>query len=331
MTTLSVVVPLGFINQYIHDEFGNDTGGGDEFYHMAPIMKVKDGIELVIIDRAWPTRWHRVEEELGELVARGAVIYAPPKPSPFVENGYRACCCMRNTGAICSSGDILAFVDDYVMLEGEFVQEIIEHYQRTGLVLCPVCLPKIDQNTPDGPPSDCGGHNSGIYMCSSEQFSELNGFDENLDGSYGEEDTEFQDRLDRLLWLRQKGYRQRRKGLVWPRVEHTNGDFVQSLVPFWDGQPTKGNLRCNKSYVKNVSYPRIRDSKIRGNIPPTKEMLDKMRASPCTDICPRCNASDREQQIESYADVLRMSPDISSEMSARVAKLRGKVNPWAME
>jgi len=157
MTTLSVIVPLGFVGQYIHDEHGNDTGGPDEFEHMAPLSDAKDGVELVIIDRAWPNRWSRVQEVLGDLIGRGALVYAPPMPGKLIENGYRSCCAMRNAGAILSSGDILAFVDDYVSLEGRYAPEIIEHFERTGLVLCPVSLPSIDQGTPEGPPSDCGG------------------------------------------------------------------------------------------------------------------------------------------------------------------------------
>jgi hypothetical protein len=252
----------------------------------------------------------------------------------MIENGYRACCAMRNTGAILSRGDILAFVDDYVWLEGRFVQEIIEHFERTGLVLCPVSLPSIDQATPDGPPSDFGGHNAGIYMCSREQFVELNGFDENLDGAYGEEDTEFQDRLDRLLWLRQKGYRQRRRGLIWERVEHTNGDFPQETKAMWarqtlmKGQKYKvGNLRCNKSYVQHVSYPRIqKESHYRGNVPPTQDQLAAMRAEPCREDCPRCNDEDREQQLESYTGSLLVSLDIAAEMASYEGPHRGNVN-----
>lgn len=337
MTTLSVIVPMGFVGQFIHDEFGNDTHGPDEFEHMAPLADTEEGVELIIIDRDWPNRWGRVQEVLGVLIDRNVLVYAPPKPGTMIESGYRACCTMRNSGAILSSGDILAFVDDYVSLEGRFVPEIIDHYERTGLVLCPVTLPSIDQATPEGPPSDFGGHNAGIYMCSREQFIELNGFDENLDGAYGEEDTEFQDRLDRLLWLRQKGYRQRRRGLIWERVEHTNGEFPQETKALWAGQTLMkgrkykvGNLRCNKSYVQHVSYPRIqKESHYRGNIPPTKEQLAAMRAEPCREDCPRCNDDDREQQLESYLDVLKVDVDISAERAACPGPFCGKTDPWS--
>lgn len=326
MTILSIIVTLGFVDQKAQP--GQAREGWDEFDHMVPLADVAGDIELIIVDRAWPSRWNRVEEALGKLLEQNRVVYIPPKKSKLVDNGYRACCSMRNAGAICSVGKLLAFVDDHFYLGADATDEVVRYFCETGGVLCPVARDEIDRRTPEGKPSDCGGHNAGIYMCTREQFVELNGFDEHFDGSYGEEDTEFQDRLDRLMWLKQTGFRKRHRGLLWPMTLHANGTFPQEQIPFWNGERHGGYLRCNRSYAHSICYPRIQDNRVRANIPLTKEEEVVLRKDACREECSLCHGADRLEQVASYNGLLLPSQDIGLLVAQRMGTARGKVDPW---
>lgn len=331
MTTLSIIVSMGFVEQKNLFNLADNSYGheGDEFNHMAPLKDAKSDIELIIVDRAWPNRWDRAQEALGDLIEQGRVAYIPSKPSVLFDSGYRTCCVMRNSGAICSTGKLLAFVDDYIWLDPIATDRVCEYFDETGGgILCPVYMKEADLRTPEGPPSDFGGHNSGIYMCTREQFIEMNGWDENFDGAYAEEDTEFQNRLDRLLWLRRVGFRKRERGLIWPITKHANGIIPQKKVPLLEKIDDGGYLRCNKSYYDIVCHQRIDRNDIRGNVIPSDEDLLALLENKCTETCGICHRSDRESQVASYQGELVVDDLVGQKTNENSRKFTGKVNTW---
>lgn len=323
MRTLSIILPLGFVNQ-VPD--ANDYG--DEFGHMAPLVEANCDVELIIVDRAWPDRWDRVEAMLGAMLDR--VAYVPPKPSVFIDHGYRAVSSMRNAGALCSDAHLLAFVDDYLVLEPRATEAVCEHYLTTGRILCPVDRVDGRAPIPQGPASDFSGHNPRIYMSRREDFIATNGFDEQYDGTWGEEDTDWQDRIDRHLYF-QHQLRQRRQGVIWRWTHHANGSWREKKVPFWPEVGNQSYLRCNRAYFQCVSHPRVEKNNVFGNVVPTDEELDKLRGHICLDGCGVCNRSDREQQIASYKTI-PIDDKISEKMLAWEGRsFSGKSDPWEDE
>jgi len=310
---ISIVVTMGFINQ---DNI-EIPELGDEFDHFDGIWEADAPFELVIIDRAWPTRWSRMarifnENAKLERIQRTnhnfSIKYIPCKPSVFVDIGYRAVNAMRNTGAIVSSGDIIVFVDDFFVLTPESIEQIWEAYEKDGSLLCPVHRKEV------GPPEDFegdqefSGHNPGIYMCTREQFIKLGGFNEHFDGGYGESDTEWQERLDRLLDTTEEyKLRTRRHGLIWRKTHHTNGMFPQKLQYPWpdqfpeiDLESDPNNLRCNRAYYRLVVKPRIESGDLQTFRPLEKSDIEALKEGRCVDNCGLCGRADREHQVLTY-------------------------------
>jgi hypothetical protein len=323
MRTLSIILPLGFVNQVPdHNDYG------DEFGHMAPLVEANCDVELIIVDRAWPNRWDRVEAMLGSMIDR--VAYVPPKPSVFIDHGYRAVSSMRNAGAICSDGHLLAFVDDHLVLDPRVTEVVCEHYLETGRILCPADSLKGRATIPEGPASDFSGHNPRIYMSRREDFIATNGFDEQFDGTWGEEDTDWENRIDRHLSFHGK-LRQRKRGLLWLWTEHANGKFVQEKKPFWPELGNQSYLRCNRAYYQRVCYPRMEANNVFGNVVPTNEELDALRGHICSPDCKECQRADRNKQIESYKII-----PIDDKVSAKVQAWDGRsfcglIDPWESE
>jgi hypothetical protein len=324
---ISIIVSLGFIKQ------GNmgDLSLGDEFDHLAPIAKAQCNWELVIVDRAWPTRFGRVEEALGSVIDR--VKYVPCKPSRMVEIGYRAVNAQRNSGAIVSQGDLLMFLDDFLLIDPLVVDEIHWTFYEQGLVLCPVIreddypLEKYgDALTP------FSGHNPGIYMAKRCVFEELGGFDENYDGAYGEEDTDWQNRLDIYLEVFHLPHRQRRRGVIFPQTKHRNGKFPEPRFPPWSIETDPEYLRCNRVFYQRISGPRIEDRDWQGNRKLTDEERSRLRVGSCSPACGVCKREDRPLQLKSYRV---MGPDehvvtkmrMVAEGGVKVGS--GSFNPWS--
>lgn len=325
MHDLSIVVTFGYVGQteIEHKE------RGDEVDHLAPLNSASSDFELIIVDRDWPNRWDKLSSVLAPIMRKGLVKYIPSKPSEMINHGYRACCAMRNSGAIVSNGNVLAFVDDHILLLHDSTDAVCSHFKNTGRVLCPVITTDIDSRTPDGAPSDFGGHNGGIYMCLREDFVALNGFDENFDGAYGEEDTEFQDRLDRRLYLTGAKYRQRQKGVLWPNSYHANGMFPEQRRPFWVADDDGGYVRCNKSYAHGICYKRIHANSIRGNLQLNECDLVTLKEHHCDPGCGICGRADREYQIASYLNI-KIDERVSEKMkSEEFLQVNGLANPWS--
>lgn len=327
---LSIIIPMGFI----HQENIGDPILGDEFDHLEGLVNAHVPFELIIVDRAWPRRWNRLLKVLGKSDI--PVKYIRPKPSPFIDYGYRAVSLMRNSGAIVSEGDILIFSDDYLRIDGASLDTIDHEWKVNQDLLCPVhrsdYLPPSDHQGDQ----EFSGHNPGIYMCSREQFLKLGGFNENFDGSYGEEDTEWQERLDRLLDTT-PGYklRKRRHGLIWPMTNHNNGIYPQMLQYPWverfpDITPIPEKLRCNKAFYHLVIKQRIGAGTLDTTLPPTDEEVEILRDKKCHDGCTICNRADKELQAQSYQTMTgdHQIPYQMEKFYKKEQKPRGSFDYW---
>jgi hypothetical protein len=343
---MSIVACMGFVNQATSRE--GDPFLGDEFEHLAGFRDLSEDHQLVIVDRAWPRRWNRICSVFGRGTALGAVRYIPPKPSEFVIRGFRAASAMRNSGAICASGDLLIFLDDFISIDAEVFDQVWRAYQTENVLLHPF-LQRIDTDAPliSGEFSD---HNPGIYMATAEQFAGTGGFEENLDGAYGEEDTEWQMRLDMLIRVgnaldddlereRMSPIRVRREGLTLTQTPHENGRLPEKLDPPWpiDGltvdqrENLRNALRCNKALFQHVLAPDIRSGTYdRGNQPLSGYQRQLLAETSCSPDCWICNRGDRAQQCSSYY-TYQPKPDIGEMMADWKDLLegqRGMINPW---
>jgi len=343
---VSIILTLGYVDQEINTSPHGalpgecrDPDAGDEIDHAGAIQSATAPWELVIVDRMWPRRWGRVAEVFGK--DNENVRYIPPKPSEILDLGYRAVSTMRNAGAIMATGNLFAFVDDFCKLEGATVDMMWLFLQEENLLLTPVIFPSMADKD-----EVFGGHNGGVYACTRDHFIRLCGFDEHFDGAYGEEDTEFENRLDQLLYRYGAvidGPKQRvhRPGAVFPRTRHHNGVFEQDTTPPWEMEggddeqqrTLKTYLRCNRALFMRVYDEMIRQGeRIQANKPfePGSPELDSLRFAPCVEGCGICNRPDREQQIESY---VRFAPDqrIVQNMNVTLEKhsdRSGSFDPW---
>jgi hypothetical protein len=330
--TLSIIVTMGFINQ---KSLGS-PGRGDEFDHMAPAAKANAPIELIIVDRAWPNRWDRVQQALGGMLDK--VKYIPPKPSKLIDIGYRAVNSMRNAGAIVSRGELLAFVDDYMWLDHKSIEAVWHEFESYNKILCPVYMERLFPPEKYSGNQEFSGHNPGIYMCSKQHFMQLGGFNENFDGAYGEADTEWQERLDRLLYTTPHYHlRFRRRGVIFRRTAHANGNFPEEQqYPWPEIGPVKdaNYLRCNRAFYHCICKPRIRNHIIDASMPITNEELLRLSRYTCTPTCGVCRRKDRQLQIDSYRE-FEADRDVSFKMhrifvtKGSITQSYGMNNPWS--
>jgi hypothetical protein len=111
---MSVVVILGFKTEDQVTTAHNPVG--DEFDHMAGLARLERPFELIVVDRAWPDRQHRMEEVFG---ARCRWRYIPPRPSEWVKRGMWSVSCSMNSGAICSVGELLVMSGDFNVFKAD--------------------------------------------------------------------------------------------------------------------------------------------------------------------------------------------------------------------
>jgi len=211
------------------------------------------------------------------------------------------------------------------------------------------------------------GHNPGIYMCSRTQFEALSGFSEHFDGAHGEADTEWENRLDRLLdttpgW----GLRLRKHGLMWRRTHHVNGvppqrrqypwsdrfpelnlSFLAEEGQEWLFQLLKRepavslndygkklgseSLRCNRAFYEHVCVPRLKAGEFNTTTELTDQEVERLRTNTCSHHCGVCQREDRECQIQSYFTMPADNRVV--EQMARYQERHGQAepchDPWA--
>jgi hypothetical protein len=313
---LSVVVALGYTEQRSE---GNPALG-DEFDHVAPALGA-EGVELILVDRAWPSRWDRVEATCGHHMDR--VKYIPPRPTELQRRGYFCVASTFNSGAIVARGHLLMFVGDFLRLNAAVLHAVNVEFDATQQLLHPY-IPnwmKLDVRQ-----RRFTGHNPGVKVCTARQFEIIGGYNEHLDGTSDNDDIEFQIRLDALMLKENMPPRIQRLGYELLRTNHANGVFPVPFDPLWP-QAIRMRLRCNQSYVHALSIPRGQRYEYKAPTRLTPEMLDALRRHDCD--CPRCQADDREQQLESYA-MQGDNPDIEElrRQAFYDGNRDGMFNPW---
>lgn len=196
----------------------------------------------------------------------------------------------RNTAAAYARGDLLVFLDDCVELLPSFVEAAAEVH-ASGKVPARVAfrvghVVDADPTWRDqGCPTDkrtwpLSGQAGSVFAIGREAFLNLNGFDENFDGTWGCEDQEFWARVDRAKL---------------PRVARAD-----LAVLCWAHQrtPPRATLRrCRERYAQWA----YRSPRADANRRLTDEALEQLRrAPPCAPTCALCTSPDVAQQIESY-------------------------------
>ena len=319
---MSVIVAMGYTGQ---TNVGHPASG-DEFDHLRGVADAKSNIEIVIVDRAWPNRVKRVAHALEPMLAR--VRYIPPRPTILMKRGYFCVSSTMNSGAVASRGELLMFVGDFLRLNGAVLDEIVKFYYDKGQLLHPVL--QSSAHKVDYEEQIFCGHNSGIKVCTKKQFEATCGWEEAFDGTYGEEDVEFQQRLD-LLTEHDGLVRVRRRGIDLQRSFHINGTTPVRFVPLWTEPVKHGgtNLRCNSAFNHHIVAARIANKDPVGNKPITLEEIERLKTL-CSPSCKRCARADRAKQIVSYS--MQDFPNIPAMLKSFAVMLgqrHGVIDPWS--
>jgi hypothetical protein len=301
---------------------------GDEFEHLAEVANTKHNVELIIVDKAWPYRSKRVIRTLESMLAR--VRYIPPRPTLLTSRGYFGVSSAMNSGGVCSQGQLLMFVGDFMRLQSGILDEVCDAFYEEDKLLHPV-IQSISESLNVEKEQIFSGHNSGIKVCARHHFEKTWGWEEYFDGAYGEDDVEWQQRLDLLNNEEGVFKRVRRLGIDFHRSYHENGVMPIPFRPLWD-QPVEHkrvSLRCNRVFYQSVVYPRLDRGEYRGNQVVTPEELAVLRAAKCSDHCEICNREDRSKQLRSYAmQDLPNIPLLMSVMERTVGHRSGVLDPW---
>lgn len=318
---LSVLVVLGYVDQKNSAQYL-----GDEFDYAAPALGNPD-VELVFIDRAWPDRWDLVKRAC--KLGLNQVRYIPPRPTDFQVRGLFCVGSAFNAGAVVSRGKLLMCIGDFLRLNTPVLEAVIKEYEETGRTLHPYVPHLVNIVSHE---YEFSGHNPGVKVCTREQFAAINGYDEFFDGSWGNEDIEFQARLDALILDSGHPSRVRRFGVELIRTHHDNGDYPLPYDPPWTTPivPPRWRSRCNDAYFQALASPRTMSGKLRPPEVFTPEMLEDLRAFKCG--CSICTRGDKEEQLRSYLGT--RNPDVGGLMNsvgARLGSVNGCINPWVEE
>lgn len=322
---LSVTVVMGYTGQT------NISAPviGDEFDHLVAAIGAKHNIELIIVDKAWPSRSKRVVRALEPMLAN--VRYIPPRPTFLTSRGYFGVSSAMNSGGVCSRGEILMFVGDFLNLQSTILDQVCNAYYEENKLLHPVIQSQAAAVNTEKE-QIFSGHNSGIKVVGRRHFEQTWGWEEYFDGAYGEDDVEWQQRLDVLISQENVFKRVRRLGIDFHRSYHENGVMPVPFRPLWEHPvPHKRvDLRCNRVFYQAVVYPRLQNGQFVGNQPLTPDELEALRTAKCTDHCEICNRADRKKQIRSYAmQDLPNIPILMRVMEQTIGHRHGVLDPWS--
>jgi hypothetical protein len=356
---MSVVVILGFKTEDQVTTAHNPVG--DEFDHMAGLARLERPFELIVVDRAWPDRQHRMEEVFG---ARCRWRYIPPRPSEWVKRGMWSVSCSMNSGAICSVGELLVMSGDFNVFKADQFAFIYDGWFKQRKLYQPVVdfiwgnfqIPEKEE--------PIVGLNVGPRVLTRAMFWLLNGWDETYDGTKGVEDEDFDVRTDALInhlvetgklnrsGLRYSGeLRLRHPKLVFHKTDHHRASPPHPYDPPWTDPVTPPwyRLRCNLAYMNRVVMPYIRSGQYKANMAVKPVNVEAMRQGCGHEdliqasripaerrhernrrIC-TCGREDREQQLESYR--AWVPPNVLGFMDRferMFGNSYGSMNPWDM-
>lgn len=352
---MSVVVILGFKTEDQPTDEPNSIG--DEFDHMAGLKRLERDWELIVVDRDYPSRLHRMVEVFGH---DGPWRYLPPRPNLWVKEGMWSVSSSMNSGAICSRGELLVMSGDYNVFVPEQFEFIYDGWFNERKLYQPVVdfiwgvyqIPKQEEPVV--------GLNVGPRVVTRIMFRLMNGWDEGYDGSKGMEDEDFDIRIDVLSRAGNGasgiGQRFRSPNLVMHKTKHSRGAPPNEYRPPWTHPVTPPwyRLRCNLAYMNRVVIPRMKDPNGYKGCMANRHVLDceiesmrsgchhedlvvargvpaDQRAERNRNIC-TCERPDREKQLQSYrgwipTDVSWMM-DAFEKMCSRGYESQGSICPW---
>lgn len=355
---MSIVVILGFRTE--DQKVTDENPIGDEFDHMAKLVRLERPWELIVVDRDYPNRVERMIDVFGR---DGPWRYLPPIQSEWVRRGMWAVSCSMNSGAICSNGELLVMSGDYNVFEKEQFEFIYDGWFKEGKLYQPVVdfiwgnfqIPKKEEPVV--------GLNVGPRVVTRTMFKLMNGWDEWYDGSKGVEDEDFDIRMDALIregnGAAGIGQRFRHPRLVMHKTKHQRGAPPNEYRPMWTHPVTPPwyRLRCNLAYMNRVAVPRTERRDVgyeacKASLHVSDEEIEKIRegchhedlvvasgvplgqrAERNRNIC-ACNRPDREKQLRSYSGWI--PTNISWMMDAFEWMLRnksyivsGQIDPWS--
>jgi glycosyltransferase involved in cell wall biosynthesis len=256
----------------------------------------RKNIELIIVDGFYKLRAFNFEELCNPGRMDFPFKYIPPKPSPWLDNrGYKACN-DRNSAIIMSSGELIVILDDctipsntnllkqmwdcyknWILLKPLLYHHDYREYNLKVLIDDLVPWSKTQADTEnfvrigDTRFLESSGHRGGVFSFPAWLYEAVNGFDEEMDGDYGSEDTEINERIDAHGYVR---YIMEGGQHPFIRVHHDE---------FKEKNKTLVRHRCNISYIqwKRNAGPEIKMSANQRKV--EVEDLEKM-----VEVCDSC-------------------------------------------
>jgi hypothetical protein len=339
---LSIIVIMGYVGQE-----SLDPDVADEIACLRRLPEADIPLEVVIADRAWPVRWCRIREELGDMLDR--VRYVPVRPSEWVRRGMYVVSGAMNSGAICSSGSLLLMSGDHSLYDPRQLEMMYTAWFNSEILYAPVVdfswgeyqLPKTIEPVQ--------GLNVGPRLLTREMLRQIGGWEEAFDGSRGRDDEGIDLCLEVLLKKEYDLERLRHPDLIIHKVPHKNGHLPFKYDPPWTEPmtPDRVRARCNLAFAQKIVYPRYEARQYRANLPVGRGELSRLRESCDISILhhaphvPRstllqanqhicaCRRPDREQQLESYTK--EQLPNVAALMDSfeeEFGTQYGCFDPW---
>lgn len=334
----SITVILGYVGQKSHEpEVPNEIAA------LKGLCDVEVPIELIIVDRAWPERWDLITDTLPGMLER--VRYVPVRPTQYVEKGMFAVSGAMNSGAICSTGELLLSSGDFSVFTPKQIELMYRGWFDHGKLYAPVVDISWGRFQIPTKIAPVTGLNVGPRLYSRNMLRMIGGWEEALDGSRGRDDETIDLSLDMVL--RTMGLeRWRHPELVIHKARHEGGQMPQVFIPPWSGTEWKF-LRCNLSFAQKVLAPRRARGEFRLNLKVTKDDIAAMR-EPCditklhevhgvhrsvleqsNQIICQCQRGDRPQQLDSYDGWIPPNfCNLQDRFLRRYGRSHGLLDPW---
>jgi hypothetical protein len=339
---LSIIVIMGYVGQECLE-----PNVRDEIDCLGLLPEVKVPLEITIVDRAWPHRWGRIRQVLGDMLDR--VRYVPVRPTEWVRRGMYSVSGAMNSGGICSSGSLLLMSGDHSFYSPRQMDMMYSAWHAENVLYAPVVDFSWGEHQLPEKVESVSGLNVGPRLLTRIMLQEINGWEEAFDGSRGRDDECIDLCLEVLLREKYDMVRLRHPKLIIHKVRHKNGHLPLKYEPPWTKPvtPDRVRLRCNLAFAQRVVYPRYEARLHRANNPLPQHVIDRIgkgcditRLHHVQHVPPAmllqanqhiccCNRKDREQQLETYTQF--EAPDIAGLMDRfeeEFGKQYGCFDPW---
>lgn len=316
--------------QEMHPMVGLDEDIFTVLINQLSSQSYKD-FELIIVDRFYNQRRYEMDKRKCPFPMK----YIPTKPSLWYLLDCNAVTIPndRNAGIIMSSGNAIMCLDDCcVPMHTDFLKMYVEHLNR-GVLLRPIACNYDYSVKPvkiDWDPvvawratqqkkefHEVSGNCPRCYFFPTSVYEELGGFDEHLDGSWGCEDSDFYNRIDKLGIKRYiTGNGQHHIAII----RHENKLYSHSA---------NYHHVCNEAYAQ-WKYERV--SKF-SNIVANQRLLDESDISAIKLGCQTCPMKCGKQEPPGMELYLKMQrtfslADMRKDMTKVYGSRTGAFDPW---